>query len=117
MPGMQEIRIRSLGREDPLEKEMVREQKYHQLMKKMMIGLAAAAFAATACGAGVETWRATELAFEAGTDYNATGADAVTFDAVFTHESGEKVSRPGFWDGGKTFRVRFAPISENFLLD
>ena len=90
-------------------KEKVREQKYHQLMKKMMIGLAAAAFAATACGAGVETWRATELAFEAGADYDATGADAVTFDAVFTHESGEKVSRPGFWDGGKTFRVRFAP--------
>ena len=90
-------------------KEKVREQKYHQLMKKMMIGLAAAAFAATACGAGVETWRTTELAFEAGADYDATGADAVTFDAVFTHESGEKVSRPGFWDGGKTFRVRFAP--------
>ena len=59
--------------------------------------------------AAAETWRTTELAFEAGTDYNATGADAVTFDAVFTHESGEKVSRPGFWDGGKTFRVRFAP--------
>ena len=30
-------------------------------------------------------------------------------DAVFTHASGKKVSRPGFWDGGRTFRVRFAP--------
>ena len=59
--------------------------------------------------AAAETWRATELAFEAGADYDVPGADAVTFDAVFTHESGEKVSRPGFWDGGKTFRVRFAP--------
>ena len=78
-------------------------------MKKMMIGLAAAAFAVAACGADVETWRATELAFEAGTNYDKTGADAVVFDAVFTHASGEKVSRPGFWDGGKTFRVRFAP--------
>ena len=78
-------------------------------MKKIQIGLAVAAIAATACGADVETWRAAELAFEAGADYNATGADAVTFDAVFTHASGEKVSRPGFWDGGKTFRVRFAP--------
>ena len=57
----------------------------------------------------VETWRAFELSFEAGTDYDKTGADAVVFDAVFTHESGEKISRPGFWDGGKTFRVRFAP--------
>ena len=75
-------------------------------MKKMMIGLAAAAFAVAACGAGVETWRATELTFEAGADYDKTGADAVTFDAVFTHASGEKVSRPGFWDGGKTSRPR-----------
>ena len=60
-------------------------------------------------GNAVETWRATELAFEAGADYDATGADAVTFDAVFTHDSGEAIARPGFWDGGKTFRVRFAP--------
>ncbi|MBO7688723.1 MAG: DUF5060 domain-containing protein [Kiritimatiellae bacterium] len=78
-------------------------------MKKTMIALAVAACAATAFGADVETWRATELAFEAGADYDKTGADAVTFDAVFTHASGEKVTRPGFWDGGKTFRVRFAP--------
>ena len=78
-------------------------------MKKIQIGLAVAAIAATACGADAETWRAAELAFEAGADYDKTGADAVAFDAVFTHDSGEKVSRPGFWDGGKTFRVRFAP--------
>ena len=77
--------------------------------------LAAAACAAittygsTAHVAPSETWRATELVFEAGTDYDATGADAVTFDAVFTHDSGEAIARPGFWDGGKTFRVRFAP--------
>ncbi len=56
-----------------------------------------------------ETWRASELSFEAGADYDRTGADDVVFDVLFTHESGEKISRPGFWDGGKTFRVRFAP--------
>ena len=67
--------------------------------------------ALVAADVAAETWRVTELAFEAGVDYDATGADAVTFDAVFTHESGEKVSRPGFWDGGKTFRVRFAPFA------
>ena len=78
-------------------------------MKRVLFILAAAACSAVAFGADVETWRATELAFEAGADYDKTGADAVAFDAVFTHESGEKVSRPGFWDGGKTFRVRFAP--------
>ena len=78
-------------------------------MKQRIVGLVVAAVAAAAFGADVETWRATELAFEAGADYDKTGADAVAFDAVFTHASGEKVSRPGFWDGGKTFRVRFAP--------
>ena len=78
-------------------------------MKRVLFILAVAACAAAAFGTDVETWRATELAFEAGADYDKTGADAVAFDAVFTHESGEKVSRPGFWDGGKTFRVRFAP--------
>ena len=78
-------------------------------MKQIILGLVAAACSAVAFGADVETWRATELAFEAGADYDKTGADAVAFDAVFTHDSGEKVSRPGFWDGGKTFRVRFAP--------
>jgi len=60
-------------------------------------------------GASAETWRVTEFSFEAGADYDKTGADAVAFDALFTHESGEKISRPGFWDGGRTFRVRFAP--------
>ena len=29
--------------------------------------------------------------------------------AVFTAPSGEKLKVPGFWDGGKTWRVRFAP--------
>ena len=76
---------------------------------RVFASLGPALVACAAVGADVETWRATELAFEAGTDYDVTGADAVTFDAVFTHESGEKVSRPGFWNGGKTFRVRFAP--------
>ena len=69
-------------------------------MKMHMIEVAAIALAAAAFGADVETWRSTELAFEAAADYDKTGADAVAFEAVFTHASGEKVSRPGFWDGG-----------------
>ena len=81
------------------------------MMKNTLLTWAAVVCAAVssygnaARAVSVEMWRATELVFEAGADYDATGADAVTFDAVFTHESGEKVSRPGFWDGGKTFRV------------
>ena len=26
----------------------------------------------------------------------------------FVHESGETITRPAFWDGGRTWRVRFA---------
>ena len=71
------------------------------MMKNTLLTWAAVVCAAVssygnaARAVSVEMWRATELVFEAGADYDATGADAVTFDAVFTHESGEKVSRPG----------------------
>lgn len=34
---------------------------------------------------------------------------AVEVDAVFEHESGTTYEVPGFWDGGSTWRVRFAP--------
>lgn len=56
-----------------------------------------------------ETWLPVDMVFEASQDYDQSGADTVTFDAVFKHKSGEEISRPGFWDGGKTFRLRFAP--------
>ncbi|MBP1540450.1 MAG: DUF4038 domain-containing protein [Prevotella sp.] len=60
-----------------------------------------------------EKWIATELAFESATDYSATGADNVEMDVVFTHEGNQRVMTiPAFWDGGKTFRVRFAPTLE-----
>jgi len=31
------------------------------------------------------------------------------FDVAFTHGSGTTLNMPGFWDGGNTWRVRFAP--------
>ena len=30
-------------------------------------------------------------------------------DAVFVHESGRKISVPGFWNGGNEWKVRFSP--------
>lgn len=65
--------------------------------------------AVVAAPAKVETWRAHELVLTASKEY-ATGGEAVRLDVTFTHpKSGVRVVRPGFWDGGKTFRVRFAP--------
>ena len=60
----------------------------------------------------VETWRLAELAFESETDYSSGGGDAVRLDVAFTNvETGASLVRPAFWDGGKTFRVRFAPTA------
>jgi len=68
-------------------------------------GIYAAAHAA-------ETWRMTELSFESGRDYGAGGGDDVRLYCVFSNRTdGAVVRRPGFWDGGRTFRVRFAPVS------
>ena len=60
----------------------------------------------------VETWRMAEFSFSAEKDYDVGGGDAVRFDVVFSNRTdGTTIFRPGFWDGGRTFRVRFAPTS------
>ncbi len=33
---------------------------------------------------------------------------AVSIEAVFTHDTGEQIRRPAFWNGGQNWRVRFA---------
>ena len=51
-----------------------------------------------------ETWRVSEIAFESA----GRGGAAVEMDAVF--EFGDsKLRIPSFWDGGKSFKTRFAP--------
>lgn len=52
-------------------------------------------------------WRMVEMAFEAEGDY-ANPYTEVEFWAEFVHEDGTVLRRPGFWDGGSTFKVRFA---------
>lgn len=60
--------------------------------------------------ARVEMWRVSEQTFTASRDYTNGGGDALVLDVVYTHiASGTVLSRPAFWDGGRTFRVRFAP--------
>ena len=57
-------------------------------------------------------WQEVELAFtatrEAANPYTDTEAWA-----EFTHEDGTKIRRPMFWDGGRTFRVRFASTNSS----
>lgn len=54
-----------------------------------------------------EQWKETELEFLSSLDYPNPYTD-LEFWVEFTHESGKKLVRPGFWDGGQTWKVRFA---------
>jgi len=55
-----------------------------------------------------EQWRAAELTFESTTVYPQPLDTELT--VAFKSPTGKTYSAPGFWDGGKTWRVRFAPV-------
>ena len=63
--------------------------------------------ASFAAGATGERWRVSELAFDAGDVPD--DPFAVEFDATFTDGGGASVTVPGFYDGGTSYLVRFAP--------
>lgn len=53
-------------------------------------------------------WVASEISFSSTKDYYVPFYD-IDFDVIFTHkETGTELKVPGFWDGGKIFKVRFA---------
>lgn len=57
----------------------------------------------------IETWRIMELKFSSGTDYTEAGADGIWMDVEFIHErTRQSIVRPAFWDGERSFIVRFA---------
>ena len=81
-----------------------------------LVGCVVAAFAVTAQGVDTPTrgsvWQVAEWTFTAARDYTTGGGDAVNFEVVFEQAAtGRKLVRPAFWDGGKTFKVRFAPTA------
>lgn len=55
-----------------------------------------------------ETWRAAGITFESANTYP-NPLIAAELNVLFTSPSGKQVVVPGFWDGGRTWRVRFAP--------
>ena len=58
----------------------------------------------------VPLWTATEFEFQSEKDWSdAQAFNDVTLDVAFTSESGAVLTVPAFWDGGKVWRVRFAP--------
>ncbi|MFW6370202.1 MAG: DUF5060 domain-containing protein, partial [Bacteroidota bacterium] len=52
-------------------------------------------------------WNEVELVFQSEDQYNNPYTD-VEFWIEFTHESGKKLVRPGFWNGNNNWKVRFA---------
>jgi len=53
-------------------------------------------------------WMVTELAFTSSKAY-VNGFNDVNLDVIFTHKDGTEFKVPAFWDGGDTWKVRFAP--------
>jgi hypothetical protein len=56
----------------------------------------------------VSTWRTVEFSFENGREVHNPYTD-VDAEAIFRGPGGVEIRRPAFWDGGQTWRVRFAP--------
>jgi hypothetical protein len=54
------------------------------------------------------TWRAVEIRFESDRDYRNPYLD-VEVEVAFRGPTGRVIRRPAFWDGGRTWAVRFAP--------
>ncbi|MFG1707032.1 DUF4038 domain-containing protein [Nonomuraea sp. M3C6] len=54
-----------------------------------------------------QTWRAVEFTLHSTVDYADPYRD-VDLVATFTGPNGQRLTMPGFWDGGTTWRVRFA---------
>ncbi len=65
------------------------------------------AMAAEAAATTSPQWQEIELTFTATRDAANPYTDTEAW-ADFTHDDGTKLLRPMFWDGGRTFRVRFA---------
>jgi hypothetical protein len=58
---------------------------------------------------GVRTFRPYEIGLEAVASSALPYRDGPKVSAAFVHSSGTKFTVNGFWDGGKTWRLRFAP--------
>lgn len=54
-------------------------------------------------------WMTYELSFQSSRSYENPIYDVRSFHAVFTSPSGKERKVNGFWDGGRTFRIRFMP--------
>ena len=57
-----------------------------------------------------QTWRQVIIPFEIQCDYENPFLD-VSITAVFTGPGGQKISREAYWDGGRSYKLAFAPTA------
>lgn len=57
-----------------------------------------------------QTWRQVIIPFEIQCDYENPFLD-VSITAVFTGPGGQKISREAYWDGGRSYKLSFAPTA------
>lgn len=60
----------------------------------------------------VQQWTSHEIRLEAQKDY-ANGYVDVEVWAEFRNQNGATLKRPAFWDGGRIWKIRFAPLDSN----
>ncbi len=58
--------------------------------------------------ANVPKWNTHEITLKASSNYNNPYTDVEVW-ALFINQKGDSLKRPAFWDGGKTWKLRFAP--------
>lgn len=57
---------------------------------------------------GAEQWTTSEIVLTSERDY-LNGYTDVEVWAIFSNENNDSIKRPAFWDGGNTWKLRFAP--------
>lgn len=62
----------------------------------------------TGVSVSAQVWQVAEVTFTSTATYTDPFTD-VNVDAIFTGPNGVVIKRPAFWDGGSTWKVRFAP--------
>jgi len=62
--------------------------------------------------AGPRQWEVHELTFIADREYaDPFDIENIRFSALFRGPAGEELVLPGFWDGGRTWKIRFTPTA------
>lgn len=80
---------------------------FRVLRRAMLCSLICVSTAASAADYRVQQWQVVEIALTSSGSY-ADPFEEVDVTATFLGPHGETITRPAFWDGGSTWKIRFA---------